>query len=46
MENKPPRVQNFNNLAFLFVVSISGLFNNEITTTPNGISTVKISETP
>ena len=46
MENKPPIVQNFNKLALLFAVSILGLFITEITTTPNGISTVKISEIP
>ena len=46
MENKPPRVQNFNIVALLLAVSIFGLFSKEITTTANGISTLIISETP
>ena len=46
MENKPPRVENFNNLALLFAVAILGLFKSKITTTANGISTVKISKIP
>ena len=46
MENKPPRVQIFNNFDPLLAVSIVGLFNNEITTTPNGISTVIIRNKP
>ena len=46
MENKPPRVQIFNNFAPFLAVLALGLFDNEITTTANGISTVIISKIP
>ena len=46
MENRPPRVLNFNNFAPFLAVLILGLFSKEITTTANGISTVIISKMP